>query len=190
MLTIRVSSSISARAGLPCSPATISMRRARGRRRRWRAVKPNMWRYRELMPLFDGEQPLTLGEGWTPLIHARRLGKEFGLERLFVKDESLNPTNSFKARGLSAAVTRAAHLGARVLSVPSAGNAANAMAAYAAAGGHRSARLHAARRQDSLHPRVRAVRRAGRARRRTDHRRRARRRRKRESRLAGTTSPP
>jgi threonine synthase len=94
-----------------------------------------MWRYRELMPLFDGEQPITLGEGWTPLIHARRLGDDLGLSRLFVKDESLNPTNSFKARGLSAAVTRAAHLGATILSVPSAGNAANAVAAYAAAAG-------------------------------------------------------
>jgi threonine synthase len=94
-----------------------------------------MWRYRELMPLFDGEEPITLGEGWTPLIHAHRLGADLGLARLFVKDESLNPTNSFKARGLSAAVTRAAHLGAKTLSVPSAGNAANAMAAYAAAAG-------------------------------------------------------
>jgi threonine synthase len=95
----------------------------------------NMWRYRELMPLFEGERPLTLGEGWTPLLHATRLGAELGLPRLFVKDESLNPTNSFKARGLAAAVTRAAHLGAKTLSVPSAGNAANAMAAYAAAAG-------------------------------------------------------
>lgn len=95
----------------------------------------NMWRYRELMPLFDGEAPLTLGEGWTPLIHATRLGASYAMPRLFVKDESLNPTNSFKARGLAAAVTKAAHLGARVLSVPSAGNAANAMAAYAAAAG-------------------------------------------------------
>jgi threonine synthase len=94
-----------------------------------------MWRYRELMPLLDGEEPITLGEGWTPLVHARRLGADLGLDRLFVKDESLNPTNSFKARGLSAAVTRAAHLGATALSVPSAGNAANAMAAYAAAAG-------------------------------------------------------
>ena len=66
-----------------------------------------MWRYRELMPLFDGEAPLTLGEGWTPLIHARGSAPTLGLSRLFVKDESLNPTNSFKARGLSAAVTRA-----------------------------------------------------------------------------------
>jgi threonine synthase len=95
----------------------------------------SMWRYRELMPLFDGEEPLTLGEGWTPLIHARRLGADLDLSRLFIKDESLNPTNSFKARGLSAAVTRAAYLGARALSVPSAGNAANALAAYAAAAG-------------------------------------------------------
>jgi threonine synthase len=94
-----------------------------------------MWRYRELMPLFDGEQPVTLGEGWTPLIHARRLGSALGLERVFIKDESLNPTNSFKARGLSAAVTRAAYLSASVLSVPSAGNAATALAAYAAAAG-------------------------------------------------------
>ena len=94
-----------------------------------------MWRYRELMPLFEGEQPLTLGEGWTPLIHATRLGAALGLTRLFVKDESLNPTNSFKARGLAAAVTKALHLGAKTLSVPSAGNAANAMAAYAAAAG-------------------------------------------------------
>ncbi len=95
----------------------------------------SMWRYRELMPLFAGEEPITLGEGWTPLIHARRLGADIGLSRLFIKDESLNPTNSFKARGLSAAVTRAAHLGATVLAVPSAGNAANAVAAYAAAAG-------------------------------------------------------
>src|SRR3982750_2598646 len=58
------------------------------------ARAPNMWRYRELMPLFDGEQPITLGEGWTPLVHARRLGAALGLERLFVKDESLNPPNS------------------------------------------------------------------------------------------------
>jgi threonine synthase len=112
------------------------MKRARAwRRESLHGREPNMWRYRELMPLFDDEQPLTLGEGWTPLMHARRLGAQLGLERLFVKDESLNPTNSFKARGLSAAVTRAAHLGAKTLSVPSAGNAANAMAAYAALAG-------------------------------------------------------
>ena len=96
---------------------------------------PGMWRYRELMPLFDNEQPVSLGEGWTPMIHAERLGQELGLPHLFIKDESPNPTNSFKARGLSAAVTRAHHLGAKVLSIPTAGNAGNAMAAYAAKAG-------------------------------------------------------
>ncbi len=116
--------------------ARYDLDRARAWRRESLAGRDaNMWRYRELMPLFDGEAPLTLGEGWTPLIHAARLGRDLGLERLFVKDESLNPTNSFKARGLSAAVTRARYLGAKILSVPSAGNAANAMAAYAAAAG-------------------------------------------------------
>ncbi len=97
--------------------------------------EPTMWRYRELLPLFDGEVPVTLGEGWTPLIHTKRLGESLGMRSVYVKDESLNPTNSFKARGLSAAVTRAAYLGARTLSVPSAGNAANAVAAYGAAAG-------------------------------------------------------
>ncbi len=116
--------------------ARYDLAAARGWRRDSLASGPsNMWRYRELLPLFDGEEPLTLGEGWTPLLHARRLGRALGVERLFVKDESLNPTNSFKARGLCAAVNRATRLGATVLSVPSAGNAANAMAAYAALAG-------------------------------------------------------
>ena len=95
----------------------------------------NMWRYRELMPLFDGEEPVTLGEGFTPLVHSRTLGRELGLERLYVKDESLNPTNSFKARGQSAAISRARHLGVRTIALPTAGNAGNAAAAYAAAAG-------------------------------------------------------
>src|SRR5262245_37263042 len=97
-----------------------------------------MWRYRELMPLFADEQPVTLGEGFTPLVRARTLGARLGLDRLFVKDESLNPTNSFKARGQSAAITRARGLGATTISVPSAGNAGNAMAAYAARAGLRA----------------------------------------------------
>ena len=97
--------------------------------------EPTLWRYRELLPLFPGESPVTLGEGWTPLIHARRLGATLGLRQLFVKDESPNPTNSFKARGQSVAVTRARALGATTLSVPTAGNAGCAMAAYAAAAG-------------------------------------------------------
>jgi len=94
-----------------------------------------MWRYRELMPIVAGETPVTLGEGLTPLIHAARLGARLGLERLYVKDESLNPTNSFKARGQAAAITRARALGVTTVSVPSAGNAGNAMAAYAAKAG-------------------------------------------------------
>jgi threonine synthase len=95
----------------------------------------SMWRYRELMPLLEGEAPVTLGEGWTPMMHTRRLGAAVGMSQLYVKDESLNPTNSFKARGLSAAVTRAFHLKADALSIPTAGNAGNAMAAYAANAG-------------------------------------------------------
>ena len=96
---------------------------------------PTMWRYREMMPLLDGEAPVTLGEGFTPLIHARALGARLGLERLYIKDESLNPTNSFKARGQSAAITRAFYLGAKTIALPSAGNAGNAAAAYSAAAG-------------------------------------------------------
>lgn len=94
---------------------------------------PNMWRYREVMPLFDGEQPITLGEGFTPLLRTCRLAQELGVERLYIKDESFNPTNSFKARGQSAAVTRAKALGATTITLPTAGNAGNAAAAYAAA---------------------------------------------------------
>src|ERR1700724_1487048 len=97
--------------------------------------EPNMWRYREMLPLFDGEQPVTLGEGFTPLFHAKTLGARLGLDRLYIKDESLNPTNSFKARGQSTAITRARGLGETTVSVPSAGNAGNAMAAYAARAG-------------------------------------------------------
>ena len=94
-----------------------------------------MWRYRELMPLLDGEEPITLGEGFTPLLPARSLGAWLGLDHVYIKDESLNPTNSFKARGQSAAITRAKYLGATTISIPSAGNAGNAMAAYAARAG-------------------------------------------------------
>ncbi len=98
---------------------------------------PDMWRYRELMPLFDGESPVTLGEGFTPLVHARALGAHLGLDWLYIKDESLNPTNSFKARGQSAAITRAKYLGATTIALPTAGNAGNAAAAYSAAAGLR-----------------------------------------------------
>ena len=94
-----------------------------------------MWRYAPALPLAGNDRPVTLGEGWTPLFPARRLGADLGLRKLFIKDEALNPTNSFKARGMSAAVTRAHALGAKTLAVPSAGNAACALAAYAANAG-------------------------------------------------------
>jgi threonine synthase len=91
-----------------------------------------MWRYEEVLP---GSPPITLGEGMTPLIHARRLGEQAGLRRFYIKDEGLNPTGSFKARGLSAAVTVAKALGAKTLALPTAGNAGGAAAAYAAKAG-------------------------------------------------------
>jgi threonine synthase len=93
-----------------------------------------MWRYEEVMP---PAVPVTLGEGMTPLLHARRLGEELGLERLFIKDEGQNPTNSFKARGLSAAVSMAKTLGIETIALPTAGNAGGAAAAYAARAGLR-----------------------------------------------------
>jgi len=93
----------------------------------------SMWRYLELLPAVSA--PVTLGEGFTPLLQARRLASDVGLQDLWIKDESVNPTGSFKARGLSAAVTMARHLGARKLAIPSAGNAAGALAAYAASAG-------------------------------------------------------
>jgi threonine synthase len=91
-----------------------------------------MWRYHELLPLAASDRPVSLGEGYTPLVHAQRLGHVLGFSSLYVKDESQNPTQSFKARGLSAAVTCALSLGVKTLSIPSAGNAGSALAAYAA----------------------------------------------------------
>jgi len=92
----------------------------------------SMWRYEEVLP---GGPPVTLGEGATPLIHARRLGAHLGLERLYIKEEGQNPTASFKARGLSAAVTVAQSLGVETIALPTAGNAGGAAAAYAAHAG-------------------------------------------------------
>src|SRR5690349_14795111 len=94
-----------------------------------------MWRYREWLPLADGEEPVTLGEGGTPLLPTPRLAAQYGFSQLWVKDESTNPTGSFKARGLAAAVTRAVPAGATALVVPTAGHAGVALAAYAARAG-------------------------------------------------------
>ena len=97
--------------------------------------RADLWRYREVLPVDHDENIVSLGEGWTPLLRVQRLGKQLGIDQLYIKDESQNPTQSFKARGMSAAVSMAKELGARKLAVPSAGNAAGALAAYAARAG-------------------------------------------------------
>lgn len=100
-----------------------------------RTRRADLWRYREVLPVERDENIVSLGEGWTPLLNARRLGGRLGLNRLYIKDESQNPTQSFKARGMTTAVSMALELGAQKLAVPSAGNAAGALAAYAARAG-------------------------------------------------------
>ena len=99
----------------------------------------NLWRYREVLPVARESSIVSLGEGFTPLIHAERLGEKLGLPNLHLKDESANPTGSFKARGLAVAVSMARELGIRKLAMPSAGNAGGALAAYAARAGMEAA---------------------------------------------------
>ena len=94
-----------------------------------------MWRYFEVLPVLDPLNVATLGEGGTPLLRTHQLADTLGCTDLYIKDESQNPTGSFKARGMAAAISKAKELGARSVMVPSAGNAAGAMAAYAARGG-------------------------------------------------------
>lgn len=94
-----------------------------------------MWRWHEILPVNDEMNMVTLGEGDTPLLHLNNLAPRMGLPHLFVKDESLNPTGTFKARGLSAAISKAKELGIRKVIIPTAGNAGGAMAAYAARAG-------------------------------------------------------
>jgi threonine synthase len=96
---------------------------------------PGMYRFRELLPLDDGEEPVTLGEGGTPLLALPRVAAHLGLRHVWAKDEGQNPTGSFKARGLGMAVTRARTLGVKGLMIPSAGNAGGAAAAYGARAG-------------------------------------------------------
>lgn len=95
----------------------------------------DMWRWREVLPVREPENVISLGEGGTPLIHAQRLGEQVGLSQLYIKDEGGNPTGSFKARGLSMAVSRAVELGVEEFVIPTAGNAGGALAAYAARAG-------------------------------------------------------
>ena len=96
----------------------------------------NLWRYREVLPVEDWENIISFGEGWTPLLSADRLAAKLPIRLdLYIKDEGQNPTQSFKARGMTAAISMAKELGVRKVAVPSAGNAAGAMAAYAARDG-------------------------------------------------------
>ena len=96
---------------------------------------PTMWRYRELLPVPFEREPVSLGEGQTPLLICPRLAAKFGLEHLWIKDESHLPTGSFKSRGLAMAVTMAQDFGVRRVALPTAGNAGGAAAAYAARAG-------------------------------------------------------
>lgn len=95
----------------------------------------DLWRYEEVLPVRRWENVIALGEGWTPLVHTARLGKDIGCSETYIKDESPNPTGSFKARGQAVAVSRAKELGVESLAIPSAGNAGGAMSSYAAAAG-------------------------------------------------------
>ena len=134
-----------ARYDLRQAARTLSYDSARGR-------CPGQWRWTEVLPVRDASHQLSLGEGGTPLRPAPRLGNYLGLPRLRVKDETGNPTGSFKARGLSMALSRSRELGIRRVAVPSAGNAASALAAYAAAGGM-DARVFLPRDVPALFPR-------------------------------------
>jgi threonine synthase len=100
--------------------------------------EPTLWRYDDVLPVDNPDHRVSLGEGFTPLVSSRRLGSQVGLPRLFIKDESGEPTGSFKARGLALAVSMAKALGVTDLCLPSAGNAGSALAAYAAKGGLRA----------------------------------------------------
>src|SRR5918993_1445314 len=113
---------------LEAAAATLTKESLGGRR-------SDMWRYREVLPVENDDHLVSLGEGLTPLLRSVNLARELGIDELYIKDESQNPTQSFKARGMAAAVSMAKELGATKLAVPSAGNAAGALAAYAARAG-------------------------------------------------------
>lgn len=96
---------------------------------------PDLWRYCEVLPVAQNSSVVSLGEGFTPLLHAERLGTRLGLANLYLKNEAMNPTGSFKDRGMAVAVSMARELGITKVAAPSAGNAAGALAAYAAKAG-------------------------------------------------------
>lgn len=104
--------------------------------RDWLANGPrSMWRYAPVLPVSQPPSIVSLGEGWTPLQKLKRTGKRLDMRQLYLKDEGINPTGSFKARGLSCAISMCVELGIKKVAIPSAGNAASALAAYAAAAG-------------------------------------------------------
>jgi threonine synthase len=117
--------------------ARYDLERARSEVRREDVASrpPTMWRFREVMPVDNPASIVSLGEGMTPILPLSAVGRRLGLRHLFLKDEGLNPTGTFKARGLSAAVSKARELGVRAVAMPSAGNAASAAAAYCARAG-------------------------------------------------------
>ncbi|MEE9262555.1 MAG: threonine synthase [Dehalococcoidia bacterium] len=117
-----------ARYDLPSLKREVNREVFKGRR-------SDMWRFYEMMPVLEEGNVVSLGEGGTPLLHAKNLGRKLGLKNLYIKDEGLNPTGSFKARGISAAVSKAKEVGQTRLTMPTAGNAGGALAAYAARGG-------------------------------------------------------
>ncbi|MEE8159155.1 MAG: threonine synthase [Dehalococcoidia bacterium] len=117
-----------ARYDLPSLKREVNREVFKGRR-------SDMWRFYEMMPVLEEGNVVSLGEGGTPLLHAKNLGRKLGLKNLYIKDEGLNPTGSFKARGISAAVSKAKEVGQTRLTMPTAGNAGGALAAYAASGG-------------------------------------------------------
>src|SRR5687767_3754904 len=106
-----------------------------GKREQFESGPTNMWRFASLLPVRKDEHKITLGEGMTPLLKVERLAKENGLRSVWVKDEGLNPTGTFKARGLCMAVAKGVELGVKRFAVPTAGNAGVALAAYAARAG-------------------------------------------------------
>lgn len=103
----------------------------------WSARPNDLWRYWELLPLLSRDSVVTLGEGGTPVLRMPRMGKAYGLRELFLKDEGINPTGTFKCRGAAVGVSKARELGVKVVAMPTAGNAGAAWAAYAARAGLR-----------------------------------------------------
>lgn len=99
------------------------------------ARRSDMWRYRELLPLDSAKNIVSMGEGWTPLVKLERIGRELGLNKVFLKDEGLNPTGTFKARGASVCVSKLKELGVTAIGIPTAGNAGGAFACYGARAG-------------------------------------------------------